>query len=80
MTLARKLLASLTTIAAAAGLMAFGTLGAFEDTQDYFPASGRRRSLTRIVQLPDGGRGSSSLRRMREPGSSASNTIRARDS
>lgn len=39
MSLTRKLLASLTTVAAAAGLMVFGTLGAFEDTHDYFPPS-----------------------------------------
>jgi hypothetical protein len=35
----RKLAASLAVVAAATGLMAFGTWGAFEDTDDYFPQS-----------------------------------------
>jgi hypothetical protein len=38
-TTTRKLLASLATVAAAAGLMAFGTYGAFEDTREDFPSS-----------------------------------------
>jgi hypothetical protein len=38
-TLPRKLLASLATIAAAVGLMAFGTFGAFDDSNDPFPQS-----------------------------------------
>jgi hypothetical protein len=35
----RKLVASLATIAAATGLMAFGTFGVFEETRDHFPQS-----------------------------------------
>lgn len=35
----RKIVASLATVAAAAGLMAFGTFGAFEKTRDHFPQS-----------------------------------------
>lgn len=38
-TTTRKLLASMATIAAAVGLMAFGTFGTFEDSHDYFPPS-----------------------------------------
>jgi hypothetical protein len=37
--LPRKLLSSRATITAAAGLMAFGTFGTFENTTDYFPLS-----------------------------------------
>lgn len=39
MTTVRKLLASLVVVAGAVGLMAFGTFGAFEDTDDHFPHS-----------------------------------------
>jgi len=38
-TMPRKLLASLATVAAAAGLMAFGTFGTFDNTNDHFPQS-----------------------------------------
>ncbi len=38
-TLSRRLLTSLAIIAAAVGVMAFGTFGTFEDTQDHFPRS-----------------------------------------
>jgi hypothetical protein len=38
-TLPRKILASLTTIAAGAGLMVFATVGAFDSTSDPFPRS-----------------------------------------
>jgi hypothetical protein len=37
--LARKILASVVTVAAGVGLMAFGTFGAFEDGHDQFPHS-----------------------------------------